>query len=123
MTPGANDEPESHEGCAMSYMGKCSAFLPTDKPDNLIEEVGHIESVQVCQHICKELYPDWCTWFIYDRTTNDCKVFSGSIDSFREDCQELGYQKQEKICKLHTDLVATRVCDMVHGTPEPDFQA
>jgi len=187
MTTGANfnNETESHEGCAMSYMGKCSAFLPTDKPDNLIEEVGHIESVQVCQHICKELYPDWCTWFIYDRTTNDCKVFSGSIDSFREDCQELGYQKepsmehcdvvyepeeknacynfredycrydgslldtlekietmskcqmacqfingctyfqydkQEKICKLHTDLVATRVCDMVHGTPEPDFQ-
>ena len=26
------------------------------------------------------------------------------------------------MCKLHTNLVSDRVCDMVHGTPEPDFQ-
>ena len=41
---------------------------------------------------------------------------------FINGCTYFQYDKQEKICKLHTDLVATRVCDMVHGTPEPDFQ-
>ena len=30
---------ESREGCAMSYMGKCSAVLPNKKPDSLIEVI------------------------------------------------------------------------------------
>ena len=59
--------------------------------------MGNIKSVQICQNICKELYSDACTWFKYDRTTNDCKIFSGSINSFKEDCQEIGYLKEPSV--------------------------
>ena len=54
-------------------------------------------SVQVCQDFCKELYSNKCTWFIYDRTTNDCKLFSGSVNALKEDCRELGYMNEPSI--------------------------
>ena len=31
---------------------------------------------------------------MFDRTTNDCKLFSGSLDDLRADCKEVGYAKE-----------------------------
>ena len=39
-----------------------------------------------------------------------------------DDCTYFQYDKNENVCKLHSDVVSARVCDIVHGTPEPSFQ-
>ena len=31
---------------------------------------------------------------MYDRTTKDCKLFSGSLDDLRADCNEIGYPRE-----------------------------
>ena len=31
---------------------------------------------------------------MFDRTTNDCKLFSGSLGDLRSDCKEVGYAKE-----------------------------
>ena len=42
---------------------------------------------------------------------------------FIDDCTYFLYDKNENVCKLHSDVVSGRICDIVHGTPEPSFQA
>ena len=37
-------------------------------------------------------------------------------------CSYFVYDKIEKVCKLNTDVSTSIICDMIHGTPEPDFQ-
>jgi len=177
---------ESLKGCSLSSLNKCYGSLPPDgsTPSNLLEEIGQIADAQTCQSFCKDLYPGACTWFMFDRTTNDCKLFSGSLDDLRADCKEVGYAKEPahascdvvfdsgsengcynfredycrfefsllenlediatlsecqlaceyinncsyfvydsptKICKLNTMASNRPVCDIIHGTPEPDF--
>ena len=31
---------------------------------------------------------------MYDRTTNDCKLFSGSLTQLHADCREVGYARE-----------------------------
>jgi len=177
---------ESLKGCSMSSLNKCYGSIPPDgsRPNNLLEEIGQIADAQTCQSFCNELYNGVCTWFIFDRTTNDCKLFSGSLNDLRADCKEVGYAKEPdhnlcddvfasdsenacynfredycrfefsllenlenieslsecqmacdyinnctyfvydnptKICKLNTLASSRPVCDIIHGTPEPDF--
>jgi len=177
---------DSLKGCSLSSLNKCYGSLPPDgsTPSNLLEEIGQIADAQTCQSFCKDLYPGACTWFMFDRTTNDCKLFSGSLDDLRADCKEIGYAKEPahascdvvfdsgsengcynfredycrfefsllenledietlsecqlaceyinncsyfvydrptKICKLNTMASNRPVCDIIHGTPEPDF--
>jgi hypothetical protein len=80
----------------MSFMNKCYGILPLNgmKSGNLIQEIGAVEDAQICQRFCKELYPGKCTWFIFDRTTSDCKLFHGSVADLRNDCREIGYAVQ-----------------------------
>merc|ERR1712064_215248 len=87
---------ESLKGCSLSSLNKCYGSLPPDgsTPSNLLEEIGQIADAQTCQSFCKDLYPGACTWFMFDRTTNDCKLFSGSLDDLRADCKEVGYAKE-----------------------------
>ena len=40
--------------------------------------------------ICKDLYNDSCNWFMWDGTTFDCKLFSGSLSDLEDDCNESG---------------------------------
>jgi len=179
---------ESLKGCSMSSLNKCYGSLPPDgsRPNNLLEEIGQVSDAQTCQSFCKDLYRGSCAWFIFDRTTNDCKLFSGSLDDLRADCKEVGYAKEPnhsscdtvfasnssdgcynfredycrfefsllenledietlsecqlacqyinncsyfvydaptKICKLNTIASSRPICDIVHGTPEPDFNS
>ena len=53
--------------------------------------------MQLCQDLCSELYNGICNWFIYDQTTNDCKLFNGSVNALKEDCREMGYMKEPSI--------------------------
>jgi len=177
---------ESLKGCSMSSLNKCYGSLPPDgsRPNNLLEEIGQVSDAQTCQSFCKDLYRGSCAWFIFDRTTNDCKLFSGSLDDLRADCKEVGYAKEPnhsscdtvfasnssngcynfredycrfefsllenledietlsecqlacqyinncsyfvydaptKICKLNTIASSRPICDIIHGTPEPNF--
>merc|ERR1712038_102982 len=172
----------------MSSLNKCYGSLPPDgsRPNNLLEEIGQVSDAQTCQSFCKDLYRGSRAWFIFDRTTNDCKLFSGSLDDLRADCKEVGYAKEPnhsscdtvfasnssngcynfredycrfefsllenledietlsecqlacqyinncsyfvydaptKICKLNTIASSRPICDIIHGTPEPDFNS
>ena len=68
----------------------------------LNQEIGAIEDAKTCQKFCKELYPGTCVWFMYDRTTHDCKLFSGSLDDLQNDCQEIGYSVQPIFTECNT---------------------
>ena len=52
-----------------------------------------IDSLSECQLACE--YVSNCSYFLYDNPT--------------------------KTCKLYTEESTKRICDIVHGTPEPDF--
>ena len=46
-----------------------------------------------CQWLCREIYSARCTWFLYDRTTMDCKLFGGSPSNFAKVCKEFGFPR------------------------------
>ena len=71
-----------------------------------------MSDVQVCQSFCKELYLDTCNWFMFDRTTNDCKLFKGSVSDFEEDCREEGYMKEPSLdmCESEFDPSGENGC-------------
>ena len=73
---------ESHEGCAMSYMGKCSAFLPTDKPDNLIE-VMFIKQYILYHFQIFQLWLNHISTISCDRKLDISKVFKSANISAR----------------------------------------
>ena len=60
---------------------------------SLLENLEDIETLSECQLACE--YINNCSYFVYDRPT--------------------------KICKLNTMASNRPVCDIIHGTPEPDF--
>lgn len=170
----------------MSSMSKCYGTLPLDgsAPSHLIEEIGQVSDEATCQIFCKTLYHGICNWFMFDRTTNDCMLFSGSLNDLLDDCREVGYAREPnhelcdvvfpsnssngcynfredycrfdfslldnledidslnecqlgcqyvnncsyflydnptKTCKLYTNESSRKICDIIHGTPEPDF--
>ena len=37
-------------------------------------------------------------------------------------CTFFVYLEEEQVCKLQNTNFANRICDIVHGTPEPNFQ-
>lgn len=178
---------DSLDGCAMSAVDKCYGAIPPDgsAPSNLIEKIGEVQNVEECQWFCKEIYTANCTYFLYDRTTDECKLFDGLLEEFKDDCNEVGYANEpshedcdttfdyagengcynfreaycrfdmdlldnlehvqsltlcqlacqhrsfcnffvyfedDLVCKLQTTNFANRICDIVHGTPEPAFQ-
>jgi len=87
---------EDLKGCTLSAMDKCYSILPPDgtAPNTLVEEIGQVDGPQKCQAFCKDLYSNTCTWFMYDRTTKDCMLFSGSLNDLRADCNEIGYPRE-----------------------------
>ena len=45
----------------------------------------------MCQWFCTHIYSPNCTWFLYDKTTLDCKLFDGPQENFYSDCKEVGF--------------------------------
>jgi len=84
---------DQNAGCGLAVMDKCYSTLPPDgsQSSNLIEEIGAVDDAQTCQHFCNDLYPGSCEWFMYDRSTADCKLFRGSVSDLQDDCREAGY--------------------------------
>jgi len=37
------------------------------------------------------IYDNKCTWFLYDKKSNECKLFQGNPTDFQDDCSEFGY--------------------------------
>ena len=77
----------------------------------IFQEIGQVADVQTCQELCKDLYTDDCEWFIYDRTTKDCRLFQGSM-FLAEDCREIGYYREPKIedCEHLWDSDSENAC-------------
>merc|ERR1711962_490835 len=91
----------------MSSMSKCYGILPPDgsTPSNLIEEIGQVSDAQKCQKLCKSLYHGTCNWFMFDRTTNDCMLFSGSLKDLQDDCREVGYAREPNHASCAAEFV------------------
>jgi len=87
---------ESLKGCSMSSLDKCYGTVPPDGsvPNDLLEEIGHISDAQTCQRFCNELYNGTCQWFMFDKTTEDCKLFSSPLNDLWNDCREVGYARE-----------------------------
>ena len=179
----------SIDACSMAINNKCYSIMPPDgsTPSNLIEEVGHVNDIQTCQKFCLDMYGDICDWFVYNRTTKDCRVFRGALNDSLSSCNEVGYSIEtdhsrcdvafdsrfgsgclnfredycrfesssllenledigslgdcqlacsyiskcdfflydvsKRVCKLNTNAFHFRKCDIVHGSPTPDFQS
>ena len=43
---------------------------------------------------CKNLYNGTCEWFMFDRTTNECMLFAGSLGALKSDCKEFVYTRE-----------------------------
>ena len=37
------------------------------------------------------IYDNKCTWFLFDKKSNECKLFQGNPTDFQDDCSEFGY--------------------------------
>ena len=57
----------------------------------MLQEIGAVPDAVTCQKFCKELYAGTCEIFMYDKTTQDCRLFSGSLEDLQKDCREIGY--------------------------------
>ena len=61
---------------------------------DLLDNLEHVETLTHCQLACQ--VRSHCNFFIY--------------------------LEDENVCKLQMTNFDNRVCDVVHGTPEPEFQ-
>ena len=59
-----------------------------------LQIIGGVENIKVCQMMCKNIYRKSCYWFMFDSTTNECKLFSGSINDLKSVCKEFGYERE-----------------------------
>jgi hypothetical protein len=84
---------DSMSDCGWATMNRCYYTLPYDNspPHDLYEEISRIHSAEVCQWFCTDVYSPNCTWFLYDKTTLDCKLFDGPQENFYADCKEVGF--------------------------------
>ena len=44
--------------------------------------------------LCRNIYRKSCNWFMFDSTTNECKLFAGSLNDLKTVCREFGYQRE-----------------------------
>jgi len=81
------------EGCGMATMDKCYKTLPLNDttPQNLIEQINDLETPEMCQWFCRDIYGSKCTWFLYDKKSTECKLFEGSPMALYDDCRQHGY--------------------------------
>ena len=54
---------------------------------------------------------------MFDRTTNDCKLFSGSVEDLQNDCREVGYASQPAFdeCNAIFDDMSENGCYVSKG--------
>ena len=68
------------------------------------KKIGQVSDAQNCQTSCRTLYNGTCEYFMFDRTTNDCLIFSGSMNDLQNDCREVGYAKEPNHASCDTVL-------------------
>ena len=61
---------------------------------DLLDNLEHVQNITLCQLSCQNR--PYCNFFVY--------------------------QEEEKVCKLQLTNFANRVCDIVHGPPDPAVQ-
>ena len=49
-----------------------------------------LESEKTCQKYCSDIYPNLCTFFIYDRQQNGCNLYSYDPEDYVESCNQTG---------------------------------
>ena len=49
-----------------------------------------LEEEETCQKYCSDIFPDLCTFFIYDRQQNGCNLYSYDPEEYVESCNIIG---------------------------------
>ena len=63
-----------------------------------------------CQQICREIYSDRCTFFIYDRQNELCELFDYDEEIYVESCSRVGGTPTPTLveCQNSTDPCTVR---------------
>ena len=74
--------PEPTIGCRDLTLDACEG----EKPFNTLKDVGQ----DYCQQICKEVYSDRCTFFIYDGLNELCELYDYAEENYAASCKRIG---------------------------------
>ena len=69
-------------GCRDLTLDECEG----EKPFNTLKNVGQ----DYCQEICKEVYSDKCTFFIYDGEDELCELYDYAEENYEASCKRIG---------------------------------
>ena len=78
-TPGTTVSPGG--GCRDLTLDACEG----EKPFNTLKDVGK----DYCQKICKEVYSDRCTFFIYDGLNELCELYDYAEENYAASCKRI----------------------------------
>ena len=56
-----------------------------------LKQINDLETPEMCQWFCRDIYGSKCTWFLYDKKSTECKLFEGSPMALYDDCRQHGY--------------------------------
>ena len=73
--------PEPTIGCRDLTLDACEG----EKPFNTLKDVGQ----DYCQKICKEVYSDRCTFFIYDGLNELCELYDYAEENYAASCKRI----------------------------------
>ena len=59
-----------------------------------MQKMGQVDGPQTCKNFCRDLYNETCNWFMYYRTSYDCKLYNASLNNLHRGCRELGHGKE-----------------------------
>ena len=70
-----------------------------------------LESEKTCQKYCSDIYPNLCTFFIYDRQQNGCNLYSYDPEDYVESCNQTGGTPLPSLveCKNSNDECLVRI--------------
>ena len=68
-------------GCRDLTLDACEG----EKPFNTLKDVGQ----DYCQEICKEVYSDKCTFFIYDGLNELCELYDYAEENYAASCKRI----------------------------------
>lgn len=74
--------------------GSCKEFvvdkcIDSSTDDNGIFEIGVTDTVAKCQLFCNLIYPNQCTFFIYDFRQRECQLWETPLDDYLATCKKV----------------------------------
>ena len=90
-----------------------------DEPFNTLKNTGE----EICQQVCRDVYGDKCTFFIYDRANELCELFDFDEEDYAGSCKRIGGTPTPSLadCQESTDPCSVRQQDWKLVAKSDDF--